>query len=200
MTLDETREILSIIKAEWPQSFRGMSKRDGEARLNLWATMFADEDVRLVGAAVKALIVAGDREFAPGVGQVKEQMRKLTAPDEHTDAEAWERIRKAISNSKYESGKEFKRLPPILQKLVGSPAQLYDWALMDSDELHTVVASNIQRAYRTMKQRENETAKLPGDVQAFIAEYSARFALDSHSAANLPPTSGENREDVKSTA
>lgn len=190
MTLDETREILSIIKAEWPQSFRGMSKRDGEARLNLWAAMFADDDVRLVGAAVKALIVAGDREFAPGVGQVKEQMRKLTAPDEMGEAEAWTAIHRAISNGLYGSKEEFDRLPPLCQKLVGSPSQLRDWAAMDSDELNTVVASNVQRAYRTMQQRENETAKLPADVRAFIAEYSASFALDSHSDASLPFSGG----------
>ena len=186
MNLQETAEILSICKAEWPQSFAKMSQKDGEARLNLWSAMFADDDVRLVGAAVKALIVAGDREFAPGVGQVKEQMRKLTAPGEMGEAEAWGKIKRAISNGLYGSKEEFDRLPPLCQKLVGSPSQLRDWAAMDSDELNTGVASNVQRAYRTMQQRENETAKLQGDVRAFIAEYSARFALDSHSAASLP--------------
>lgn len=178
MTLQETADILSICKAEWPQSFCKMSKKDGEARLNLWASMFVDDDVRLVGAAVKALIVAGDREFAPGVGQIKEQMRKLTAGNgEKTEAEAWARIRKAIRNSAYDSEAEYKRLPGILKKLVGAPSQLREWAVMDSEELNTVVASNVQRAYRTMKQREDEAAKLPEDVKAMIAGFTARYEL-----------------------
>lgn len=186
MNLQETAEILAICKAEWPQSFAKMSAKDGEARLNLWATMFADDDVRLVGAAVKALIVAGDREFAPGVGQVKEQMRKLTAGrGEMSEAEAWAKIHRAISNGLYGAKEEFDRLPPLCQKLVGAPSQLRDWAALDSDELNTVVASNIQRAYRTMQQRENETAKLPGDVLAFIAEYSAGFAIDGRDMKKL---------------
>lgn len=185
MTFEDTRTILTILKTEYPQSFRGMSKEDGRARLNLWAELFADDDVRLVGAAVKAIIVAGNREFAPNIGQIKEQMRKLTAKDEKTEAEAWTRIHKAISNSAYEADAEFRRLPPILQKLVGSASQLHDWATMDSDELNTVVASNVQRAYRTMQQRETETAKLPSDIKAFIAGYAQHFALaEATEAAN----------------
>lgn len=181
MTLQETADILSICKAEWPQSFCKMSKKDGEAKLNLWASMFVDDDVRLVGAAVKALIVAGDREFAPRVGQIKEQMRKLTAGNgEKTEAEAWARIRKAIRNSAYDSEAEYKRLPGILKKLVGDPSQLREWAVMDSEELNTVVASNVQRAYRTMKQREDETAKLPADVKAIVADFAGKARIEGH--------------------
>lgn len=77
MTFEETRSILKIVKAEYPQSFRGITREDAEAKLNLWAEMFADDDVGLVGAAVKQIIVAGNREFAPNVGQIKEQMAKL---------------------------------------------------------------------------------------------------------------------------
>lgn len=180
MTFDETVDILRIVKAEWPQSFAKMSKTDGEARLNLWATMFADDDVRLVGTAVKTLIAAGDREFAPGVGQIKEQMRKLVSNGEKTEAEAWARVLKAIRNSAYDSARQFERLPPILQKIVGSPSQLREWGMMDSETLHSVVASNVQRAYRTMQQRENEAAKIPSDVAKCISEFSQKFALEAH--------------------
>ena len=170
MTFDETRAILKIVKAEWPQSFSGMTRDDAEARLNLWAEMFSCDDARLVGAAVKAIIVAGNREFAPNVGTIKEQMRKMTDAGDKTEAEAWARIRKAIRNSGYEAREEFDQLPAILKKLVGSPSQLHEWSMMDSEELNTVVASNVQRAYRTMKQRENEAMKLPPDVKDFIAQ------------------------------
>lgn len=179
MTFDETVEILRIVKAEWSHSFRGMSKADAEARLNLWADMFANDDVRLVGAAVKSLIAAGGLEHAPNVGQIKEQMRKLTSKDEHTEAEAWARVRKAIRNSAYDYAEEFRRLPPILQKLVGSPSQLHEWAVMDSDELNTVVRAYVERGYRTMKQRENEQAKLPADVAAAISGLASRYALEA---------------------
>lgn len=180
MTREETAQILRIVKAEWRHDFKSMTRDEMIDRLNLWAEMFRDDDARLVGAAVKALIVAGNREFAPGVGQIKEQMAKLLpGREEHTEAEAWARIRKAIRNSGYEAREEYDRLPPILKKLVGSPSQLREWAVMDSEELNTVVASNIQRAYRTMQQRENEQAKLPNDVKAMLGGFAKQFALEA---------------------
>lgn len=178
MTREETAQILRVIKTEWRHSFANITRQDMENMLNLWAEMFADDDAGIVGAAVKSIIVAGNREFAPNIGQIKEQMRKLTEKHgDKSEAEAWARIRKAIRNSGYESREEFERLPPILQRLVGSPSQLREWAMMDSDELNTVVASNVQRAYRTMQQREIETAKLPKEVKAYIAGYAQKLAL-----------------------
>lgn len=199
MTREQTLGIMAVLRGAYPSFYRDMPKQEALDVVNLWAEMFADDDPALVAAAVKALIASDTKGFPPHIGAVKEQMRKLTAPGEMSEAEAWTKIKRAISNGLYGSREEFDRLPPLCQKLVGSPSQLRDWAALDSDELNTVVASNVQRAFRTMQQRENETAKLPGDVRDFIAEYSARFALNDHSAANLPPASGENREDVKST-
>lgn len=175
MTLQETVEILRICKAEWPQSFTGMTKADGEARLNLWAQMFADDDAGLVGAAVKAIIVAGNREFAPNVGQIKEQMRKLTSAEDTSEAEAWALIRKAISNSGYEAVAEFEKLPPTLQRIVGSPSQLRDWSMIDSETVNSVVMSNVQRAYRSIQKREQEIEKLPSDVKELIATMSRKM-------------------------
>lgn len=198
MTRKETGTVMDILTAAYPRFYaQGI---DMAGQINIWATMFADDDLPLVLAAVKTLIASDTKGFPPHIGAVKEQMRKLTAHDEMGEAEAWAKIKRAISNGLYGSREEFDRLPPLCQKLVGSPSQLRDWAALDSDELNTVVASNVQRAFRTMQQRENETAKLPGDVRAFIAEYSARFALNDHSAANLPPASGENGKGVNPTA
>ena len=177
MSLHAMVVLLRICKAEWPQSFTGMTKADGEARLNLWAQMFADDDVGLVGAAVKAIIVAGNREFAPNVGQIKEQMRKLTSPEDTSEAEAWALIRKAISNSGYEAVAEFEKLPPMLQRIVGSPSQLRDWSMIDSETVNSVVMSNVQRAFRSVQQREQEKAKLPPSVQALLGGLSAQMAL-----------------------
>ena len=185
MTFDETITILDICKAEWPQSFTGLTRQDSEARLNLWAEMFRDDSAVIVGAAVKTIIAAGNREFAPGVGAIKEQIRKMTAGREDmTEAEAWARIRKAISNGIYGASDEFEKLPPILQRLVGSPAQLRDWAQMDTAAVQSVVASNVQRAFKTMQAREQEEAKVPADVKALCGE-AFGFELDKPAPAAL---------------
>lgn len=186
MTREETQTVLRIVRAEWPASFRNMSRQDAEDKLNLWAELFADDDAKLVAAALKAIIVAENREFAPQIGTIKEQMRKLTAPDEMSEAEAWARIRKAIRNADYEPVKEYKKLPEVLKKLVGSPSQLHEWAMMDSETLNSVVASNVQRAYRTVQARESERAKLPESVKTAIAEMAQRFAMPEAKQLSLP--------------
>ena len=92
MTFEQTRAVLKIVKAEWPQSFRNMSREEGEARLDLWAETFRGDDVGLVKAAVEAIIETGEREFAPNAGQIKAQMRKLTGKHGRRGAgEAWQR-------------------------------------------------------------------------------------------------------------
>lgn len=177
MNREETATIMDILAGAYPRFYAfGV---DAKAQIRVWTEMFADDDVRLVAAAVKALIAADEKGHPPHIGAVKEQMRRLTAKDDKTEAEAWARIRKAIRNSGYEANEEFAKLPPILQKLVGSPSQLREWAVMDSEELNTVVASNVQRAYRTMRMRENEQAKLPADVKRAIAGITQQFALES---------------------
>jgi len=168
MTREDTAKILKVIKAEWPHRFKDMSAIEMSELLSLWADMFNDDDVNIVAAAVKCLIVSGNREFAPNVGAIKEQMRKLTNKEEMSEAEAWNLVYKAIQNGYYGAVEEFNKLPPILQKVVGEPKQLRAWAVMDADEVQSVVASNVQRSYRTVKQRENEYQKLPINVKAYL--------------------------------
>ena len=175
MTRQETGVIMDILTAAYPRFYA--KDIDMGSQLNLWSTMFADDDVRLVSAAVKALIATDIKGYPPLIGAVKEQMRKLTSPDEMSEAEAWARIRKAISNSGYEARKEFDKLPAILQKLVGSPSQLHEWSMMDTEVLQSVVASNVQRGFRTMQARESEQMKLPQEVKAAIAGLANRYSL-----------------------
>lgn len=184
MTREEVAYILEVIQTEWRHDFRGMTAIEKANILSLWEKKFADDDAKLVGAAVDTIIVAGNMKYAPNIGAIKEQMRKLTDKQDMSEAEAWAKIKRAISNGLYGAKEEYERLPPLCQKLVGSPSQLWDWASLDSDELNTVVASNVQRAYRTMQQRENETAKLPSEVKAYISVIAKQLSLEDRNVGS----------------
>lgn len=179
MTELDAKQVLQICKINWPQSFQKLNAEEMRAMLDLWTEMFKDDSATLVKAAVKTIIAAGNREFAPNVGAIKEQMRKLTAgAEEMTEAEAWAKIRKAISNGYYGAEQEFEKLPPLCKTVVGSPQQLREWSTMDSETVHSVVSSNVQRAYKTIQQRERESAKVPEDIKARFSEAFA-FRLDA---------------------
>lgn len=180
MNRTETLQILSVLKAAYPDFYRNMDRRDAEAVVNLWADMFTDDKIEIVAAAVKALIASDEKQYRPPhIGAVKGYIRKLTKPDEMTEAEAWGLVRKATGNSIYDSRKEFDKLPPILQRLVGSPNQLREWAMMDSDEFQTVVASNFQRSYRAKSAAEREYQAIPADVRAIAESLSGKLALNA---------------------
>ena len=83
--------------------------------MSLWAEMFREDDVALVAAAVKALIVAEASSFPPTIGQVKARLRQITTPQEMTEGEAWALVAAAIRNSAYDSRREFERLLPTMR-------------------------------------------------------------------------------------
>lgn len=173
MERNDVIQIMAVLRGAYPHFYRDISRKEAEDTVNLWQAMFSDDDPRIVGAAVKAIIVSDAREFPPNIGIVKEKMRELTSEKEMTEAEAWALVAKAVKNGLYDSGKEFERLPADCKKLVGSPSQLREWAMMDSEALHSVVASNFQRSYRVIQKRNREEAKLPSDVKAALTAHNA---------------------------
>lgn len=134
----------------------------------LWAEMFP-EPCEVVGAAVKALIATDVKGFPPHIGAIKEQIKRLTAPQELNEAEAWGRLRRAISNGAYDAEAEYDKLPAEIRAIV-TPAAIREWALMESETVNSVVASNFQRAWRELCRQKRERAMIPADVLALAAQ------------------------------
>lgn len=175
MTRKETGIIMDILATAYPRFYSGPDAPDPAKAVSLWAEMFAEDDVALVAAAVKALIATDDKGYPPHIGAVKAKLRQITGGPEKTEADAWNLIARAVRNGLYGAKEEFAKLPPTLQRIVGSPAQLREWAMMDSETLHSVVASNVQRSYKAISSREREIAKLPGDVRKMARQISAEM-------------------------
>ncbi len=168
MTYEETRSILTVLKINYPQSFKGWTAEQGEAFLNLWSEAFKDDPVQMVAMAVKAIIYSDTREFAPNIGQVKDRMVKLSNSTTLDADQAWAMVYKALSNSIYNSEKEFDKLPSEVRAGVGSPNQLREWAKMDTSTLESVIASNFKKGYRGRVKEKQEFEKLPQSVKTMI--------------------------------
>lgn len=177
MNREEVLMVMTVLRGAYPQFYRGITAKEAEATVSLWAEMFAEDDVAIVAAAVKALIATDDKGFPPHIGAAKAKVRQITQPSGMTPQEAWNLVAKAIRNSAYESREEYDKLPREVQRLVGSPNQLRDWALMDSDTVHSVVASNFQRSFTARQKADNDFKALPRDVQAMIGTVAERMAL-----------------------
>lgn len=75
MTREETTKILAILKAAYPNSYRGMTKDEAKGTVAVWAAQFASMPANVVMIAVNKLI--STQTFPPSIGEVKEKIRGL---------------------------------------------------------------------------------------------------------------------------
>lgn len=181
MERNDVLKILALLRGAYPQFYRDIKPKEAEDTVNLWLDIFRADDPRIVNAAVVSFIEGDEKGFPPSIGQIKAKMRLITGGEELTESDAWRMVSKSISNGLYGAQEEFEKLPPIVRRVVGSPNMLREWAQMDADAVHSVVASNFQRSFRTVSAREKELAKLPADVKAALGQLAAGFSLEGES-------------------
>ena len=178
MTKTETMGIMAILKEAYPMYYKGKTKEELTIAVNLWTELFVDDDAKLVKAAVMTYISNSTSGYPPVIGQIKEKLRMLTAPNELTEQEAWNCIAKATKNSAYHATEEFNKLPELVQALVGSPAQLHEWSQMETKDLQTVVASNFMRSYKVKSVNNREYQALPNDIKQLISNVSDKLSIE----------------------
>ena len=157
----ETAKILGVIKVAYPNSYSKLSDNDTQATIDLWHRQFNSYDYQLVMAAVNTIITNDVTQFAPTIARVKEVCRQLINPNQISEEQAWVHIKKALSNSIYNSCSEFKKLPSVCQQLVGDSSRLREWAMMNTNEVETIVHSNFLKSYRSLKESERLQEAIP---------------------------------------
>lgn len=177
MNKTDTLAILGVLKAAYPNFYKDMRRSEADGIVSLWSEMFKDEPVELVAMAVKAHIATDKKGFPPHIGAIKDSIVKIQQPEEMTELEAWGLVQKALRNGYYGAKDEFDKLPPVVQRLVGSPNQLREWAQMDAETISSVVASNFQRSYKVRVAKEREFLALPSAVQQTMAQITAGMKM-----------------------
>ena len=176
MTREETSQMLTLLKAAYPNFYGKMSQKDAYATLNLWAEMFADDDVNIVKCALHRLIETHSG-FPPDIAEVKSHIRLLVqaSTGEPTDEELWRILRNAVSNGLYGSCDEFERLPPVLKRYCGSPSALREMTMQDEKTLDTVVHGQFLRQISDIRERQEYHDSLPEGVRDAVSRLYGRM-------------------------
>ena len=176
MTNAEIIQLLMLLEAEYPHSFERLDDKQKELKRELWLKEFAEDDQKVVYTATRLLMRDGIA-FAPSSGQIRKKIQELLEPEQLTEQQAWALVSKACENGYYGYKEEFAKLPPDVQKAVGRPEQLKEWAIMDISTLQSVVASNFMRSYKITAKREKEMARIPESIRSVLSGVSERMRL-----------------------
>lgn len=169
-----------------------------EFTINAWYAIIGDCDYKLMEKALQAYITTDTSGFAPSIGQLLDKLHTIQNPQELNEMEAWSLVSKALRNGYYGAVEEFNKLPPLVQKAVGSPDNLRNWSQTDSESIENVVQSNFIKTYRTVVNRENEIKKMPADVQTLIenvnkTSYSAQIGSKNQQTIKLSLEDNKNQ-------
>lgn len=161
MTRDEAKKLIIVITYTYPN----YKPQDLSMAVDIWADMLSEYSYEQAAAGLKAFIATDTSGFAPSIGQIIDKMHSLQPKEKIMNAnEAWALVYKALCNSNYHSQDEFDKLPPLVQKAVGSADNLRSLA-SSSDFNEEVEKSLFSKTYEIICKRSKEEAKLPEQLR-----------------------------------
>lgn len=187
MTVNDARKIIAVMLVSYP-NFKPI---DTELMATTWADMLNEYSYEQVNVALKCYITTDTSGFAPSIGQLIDKLKTVEQPQELNELQAWGLVRKAINNSGYHSEEEFAKLPPLVQKAVGTPGQLKQWGMSDIESIETVAQSNFMRTYRAVVKREDEVSRMPKEIRQLIQQNEPKIMIECTSAKAIED---KNRE------
>jgi hypothetical protein len=174
MTVNDARKIIAVMLVSYP-NFKPI---DTELMATTWADMLNEYSYEQVSVALKCYITTDTSGFAPSIGQLIDKLKTVEQPQELNELQAWGLVRKAINNSGYHSEEEFAKLPPLVQKAVGTPGQLKQWGMSDIESIETVAQSNFMRTYRAVVKREDEVSRMPKEIRQLIQQNEPKIMIE----------------------
>ena len=174
MTRDETKKIVMVIASTYPN----WHPADMSFTVDAWALMLESFSYQQIAAALKAFILSDTSGFAPSVGQLTGLLDRVGSSQEPSEMEAWSLVSNALRRSTYYAESEFEKLPEIVQKAVGSPSMLRNWAQTDMQSVENVVQSNFMRTYRQEITKNREKRKIPQNVLKELEQSDNRLIED----------------------
>lgn len=181
MTREETVKIIRIMVDSYPN----YKPNNISETVDVWCMMLDEYTYEQVAMGLKSYILSDKSGFAPAIGQIVDKIKTVSEPQQLNELEAWGLVDKAIRNSTYHAEEEFAKLPQIVQKAVGSPSQLFNWARSDIETLESVTQSNFLRTYRAVAKREDEVSRMPKKIRQLIQQNEPKIMIENNSTKIL---------------
>lgn len=144
-------------------------------QLKAWGEDLSEFSYEQVSDGIRAYRCSKDAAFFPKTGQIIQYIVKMQPENDFPgEQEALAMVIKAAENGIYGSKEEFAKLPPIVQKAVGTPKQLEVWG--SSQDPSHVWHSQFLRSYRDVLNRVNEERSLPQNKRFYTNSLTEKAA------------------------
>lgn len=166
MILEETKQLLEILKVSYPNNYKDMNKDQAINTLKLYHDFFGQYPTPLVVQALKNYIKAN--KYPPTIAGLQEQIDLLTNHG-NSNEELWSMVLKAIKNSTYGSVEEYNKLPEECQRWLGGPSGLKDLGMIDTDTVNTVLHGQFLKTIGDIKASKKAQAGLSQELRDMLA-------------------------------
>lgn len=155
MTYEEFARIAKVMNAAYASNDVMFTSAK---QIEVWHRMLSDLDCEVVEKAVLNLIAKSEKK--PTIAAIRKEYFELVMPEDYNEQQAWDIVRDGIRNGTYGAVEEFNKFPEVIQRAVGSPMSLTEWASLESSQVETVVQSLFKRAYRAEMERQAQSQVL----------------------------------------
>ena len=167
LTKDEFTVIVTGLKHYFPQENFIPTKQ----AMALWYERLNDIPYDILQAAVHMHVESS--KFPPKVSELREKASMLSARMQVEFPPLEEVIgilAKATTNVNYGAEEEYKKLPKIVQKLVGSIDNFRSYGLVDHTQITQILENRIGKRYEELLSRERERYLYSPPIQELLAE------------------------------
>lgn len=177
MDREQTKKIIGAIMGAFP----AFNPQNVPLMVDTWTTCLEEYSFEQIAFALKTYITTNTTGFAPSIGQLIGILADHANRNQMNESEAWNLVYKAICKSTYGAKEEFDKLPPTIQRAVGTYHQLKAWA-GDTDFNEGVESSNFKRAYKMAIEREKYECKIPQKLMNALDNVSTNLMIGEKEA------------------
>lgn len=184
MTRSDAAKLMGIIVLAYPNYDKFKDENQVKATVDLWATMFSEDDAGIVGLAVKKHIATN--KWPPSVAELRELMLEMTAPDLIAPDQAWLAVSDFIKlHGEHLYGEPRDSLPPLIARAVESIGyhNLYEMNCGSYRGSKPGMARTaFMNLYEQLYERERNRAMTPGYVTQQIDKAAGHLSTGGRAA------------------
>lgn len=172
MTEAEIIKLVFVVKATYSRFFKDAKEAEIDEMISSWKFVLEDYPYEQGSAALKIYLASDSKGFPPSPGQIVDCIQRLKPKADYnmTGLEAWSLVRKAIYRGIYHAEEEYAKLPELVQRAIGSAANIKELAQMDINQVETVEQSHFIRAFEALSKAAKEEEKIPQIIRNQIAQ------------------------------